>query len=229
MQIVINISEESYKNIKEQVNKRDYPDMQIGKAIADGKPLPKGHGRLVDVDLLRDQVSHDKREAFSKHQVWLLLSIHNKNIPTILDADEAYKNRVIGVDLNHAESEDKETMERIEKELENNDNNMEECPICEYPISNCQCYYGGTAHPDRSTKREVVLEHLYMLSKLQIEHIKNLEEHWQICYADEERKEILNKMSKKHKDEHGGNVVDRIAQEKMARVDERFGAEENGY
>lgn len=36
MQIAINISEESYKNIKEQVDKRDYPDMQIGRAIADG-------------------------------------------------------------------------------------------------------------------------------------------------------------------------------------------------
>lgn len=105
MQIVINISEESYKNIKEQVDKRDYPDMQIGRAIADGVLIPECHGKLVDIDLLRDQVSHDEREAFSKHQVWLLLSVHNKNIPTILDADEAYKNRVIGVDLNHAEAE----------------------------------------------------------------------------------------------------------------------------
>ena len=39
MQMVINISEESYKNIKEQVDKRDYPDMQIGRAIADGTEL----------------------------------------------------------------------------------------------------------------------------------------------------------------------------------------------
>lgn len=33
MQIVINISEENYKNIKEQVDKRDYPDMQIGRLL----------------------------------------------------------------------------------------------------------------------------------------------------------------------------------------------------
>ena len=100
MQIVINISEESYKNIKEQVDKRDYPDMQIGRAIADGVLIPECHGKLVDIDLLRNQVSHDEREAFSKHQVWLLLSTHNKEIPTILDADEAYKNRlyISGVD-----------------------------------------------------------------------------------------------------------------------------------
>ena len=39
MQIVINISEESYKNIKEQVDKRDYPDMQIGRAIVGGTQI----------------------------------------------------------------------------------------------------------------------------------------------------------------------------------------------
>lgn len=48
MQLVIDIPEESYKNIKEQVDKRDYPDMQIGRAIANGIPLPKGHGRILD-------------------------------------------------------------------------------------------------------------------------------------------------------------------------------------
>lgn len=114
MQIVINISEESYKNIKEQVDKRDYPDMQIGRAIADGVLIPECHGKLVDIDLLRDQVSHDERVAFTRHQVWLLLSTHNKDLPIRLDADEAYKNRlhiseedfknrIIGVDLNHTE------------------------------------------------------------------------------------------------------------------------------
>lgn len=41
MQIVINISNESYKHIIEQVNKRDYPDMMTGRAIAKGIPLPK--------------------------------------------------------------------------------------------------------------------------------------------------------------------------------------------
>lgn len=43
VRIVINISEESYKNIKEQVDKRDYPDMQIGRAIADGVLIPECH------------------------------------------------------------------------------------------------------------------------------------------------------------------------------------------
>ena len=39
MKKVIEIPDESYKNIKDQVDKRDYPDMQIGRAIVEGTPL----------------------------------------------------------------------------------------------------------------------------------------------------------------------------------------------
>ena len=53
IELVIKIPEESYKNMKNQVNKRDYPDMQIGRAIAEGTPLQKGHGRIGDLDALR--------------------------------------------------------------------------------------------------------------------------------------------------------------------------------
>ena len=53
IELIIKIPEESYKNMKNQVNKRDYPDMQIGRAIVEGTPLPKGHGRIGDLDALR--------------------------------------------------------------------------------------------------------------------------------------------------------------------------------
>lgn len=119
-ELVIKISEEIYKNIQNKSTEIQAEGYTVENAILNGTPLPKGHGRLVDIDLLRDQVSHDEREAFSHHQVWLLLSVHNKEIPTILDADETYKNRlyiseedyknrVIGVDLNHVEEKSKET------------------------------------------------------------------------------------------------------------------------
>lgn len=52
IELVIRIPEEDYKNIVKQVDKRDYPDMRIGRAIADGTPLPKGHGNLKDADRL---------------------------------------------------------------------------------------------------------------------------------------------------------------------------------
>ena len=53
MQIVIDISEEEYAAICYDVlNEREHGFGYV--AIANGKPLPKGHGRLIDADdLLR--------------------------------------------------------------------------------------------------------------------------------------------------------------------------------
>ena len=69
----------------------------------------------------------------------------------------------------------------------------EKCPICEYAISGCQCIYSGSAHPDRHDKKRVVIDHLYLLSPTQVQHVISLEKHWQISYADE----ILNAIMKK--------------------------------
>lgn len=71
------------------------------------------------------------------------------------------------------------------------------CPICSYRISMCQCLYSGSAHPDRSKRREVVLDHLYLLSKPQIKHIINLQKHCQISYGDKERRAILEKLKER--------------------------------
>lgn len=84
IELVIKMSEENYKNIVEQVDKRDYPDMQIGRAIADGIVLPKYHGDLIDRNDLFDSLAKDNLEAYSKHQVWLHCSIYNKDAPTII-------------------------------------------------------------------------------------------------------------------------------------------------
>ena len=70
----------------------------------------------------------------------------------------------------------------------------EKCPICEYTISGCQCLYSGSAHPDRHDKRRVVLDHLYLLSPAQVQHVISLEKHWQISYADEILNAILKKL-----------------------------------
>ena len=53
MQIVIDIPEEEYNIIKN--SKR--PMVWAEHLIAEGKPLPKGHGRLGDLDALREEVS----------------------------------------------------------------------------------------------------------------------------------------------------------------------------
>lgn len=69
---------------------------------------------------------------------------------------------------------------------------MDKCPICDYKIMYCQCSYGGSAHPDRSKRREVVLDHLYLFSDEQIEHLIKLERRWQTSYGDDERTQILS-------------------------------------
>lgn len=70
------------------------------------------------------------------------------------------------------------------------------CPICRYDIGHCQCRFGCSAHPDRSKRRTVVLDHLYLFSEEQINHIVNLEKSWQVSYGDAELNEILKELKK---------------------------------
>lgn len=70
------------------------------------------------------------------------------------------------------------------------------CPICGYEIKDCQCVYGGSAHPDRSKRKIVVFDHLYIFNKEQIEHLINLQKAWQISYGDEELKQEYEKLLK---------------------------------
>ena len=75
--------------------------------------------------------------------------------------------------------------QKMEKEL---------CPICKYDFNLCQCRFGGTAHPDRSKRASVVSDHIYFLSDAQINHLKKVQEFWQISYDDEEKNEILKEL-----------------------------------
>lgn len=75
--------------------------------------------------------------------------------------------------------------------------NMEKCPICGYGIGDvpgCQCLFGGSAHPDRHLNRRVVLDHLYLLTPAQLEHVIELERQWRISYGDEAMSQILRKL-----------------------------------
>ena len=65
------------------------------------------------------------------------------------------------------------------------------CPICGYELNFCQCLFGGSAHPDRNKERNVVQDHLYLLSYKQLMHPLELQRHWQTSYGDEERTKML--------------------------------------
>ena len=78
MQIVIDIDDEMYeKVIKTNVVYvlEDVDCILIENAIAEGIPLPKGHGRLIDVDRLI-RVDH------------IILESEVDNAPTIIPAEE---------------------------------------------------------------------------------------------------------------------------------------------
>lgn len=91
MQLVIDIPEEYYKAIKEIPNEQCTADMLI---IKNGTPLPKGHGRLKDIDEIewygctsafdcphKDRKCKDcDRAQCRKTQV--------DEIPTIIEADK---------------------------------------------------------------------------------------------------------------------------------------------
>lgn len=70
----------------------------------------------------------------------------------------------------------------------------EKCPICKYELSMCQCRFGGSAHPDRSKRREVVMDHLYLLSQSQLNHVLKLQECWQTSYGDDEKNAIVEEL-----------------------------------
>lgn len=67
MKRVIDIPDESYKNIKNQVDKRDYPNMQIGRAIVEGTPLTEVFenikAEILDLDYLVDSAKYSDSET----------------------------------------------------------------------------------------------------------------------------------------------------------------------
>lgn len=73
------------------------------------------------------------------------------------------------------------------------------CPICNYELKMCQCLFD--CHPDRTKIREVVLDHLYLLTDEQIKHIQYLEKYWNTSYVDEEKEEIKRKLKEGGVDE----------------------------
>lgn len=64
------------------------------------------------------------------------------------------------------------------------------CPICHKPFDDCRCRYdlpeGGTL-----AYVEVILDHLYLCSDEQLQHIIKLEKEWNLFY-DDDRQMILN-------------------------------------
>lgn len=89
---------------------------------------------------------------------------------------------------------------------------MEKCPICNNPLDMCQCKFGGSAHPDRSKRIEVVFYHLHLFSPEQVNHIINLQKWWNVSYGDRDREQIRKELEA----EYQGNAQPDIVMLKTA-------------
>ena len=77
MQIVIDISEKQYEIAKEYVETVD-DKSSLAKAIVNGVPLPKGHGRLFD-----------EKDIINAHDNYELSWLNLDAVKPILEADKA--------------------------------------------------------------------------------------------------------------------------------------------
>lgn len=81
MEIVIEIDDEMYKQVNTNDDVyvlNDIDCILIENAIANGTPLPKGHGRLIDADRYREEMLHSREFNF-----FTVLGMQ----PTIIKAD----------------------------------------------------------------------------------------------------------------------------------------------
>ena len=89
MKIVIDIPEDVFENAKSSPNY--YPTYhfeKIWRAIVNGIPLPKGHGRLIDADAL--DITSITTDDYSGNEVLdIVLKEDVDNAPTIIEADKA--------------------------------------------------------------------------------------------------------------------------------------------
>ena len=89
MELVIKIPEEKLSIIKNKMYCGIY-DPDLYKAIANGTPLPKGHGRLIDaddldlkrIDIILSGEVKDTVDALSKMGMWIITA------PTVIEADK---------------------------------------------------------------------------------------------------------------------------------------------
>lgn len=87
MQVVVNISEKDYQTLKK---KDKYDAMYLNyyeKLIVYGTPLPKGHGRLIDVSELLTVTDFRKDGS----EVTYVLYDDIENAHTIIEADKEDK------------------------------------------------------------------------------------------------------------------------------------------
>ena len=85
-ELVIKIDEETYKKV---IDRTEFDTLSLGitliEAVQNGTPLPKGHGRLKDVDWIDDNCPDYRTE----NGAWCYKWEDIDSAPTIIEADKA--------------------------------------------------------------------------------------------------------------------------------------------
>lgn len=93
MQIVIEIDEEEYQtyiNHTEAILDSSIPlvHQDLLMAVINGTPLPKGHGRLIDVNELLDRIGLEDNDSNREDNVGEIITLEDFDfISTIIEAD----------------------------------------------------------------------------------------------------------------------------------------------
>lgn len=82
MQVIIDIPEEEYELCKSQYDTECLDVLMI--AVKYGTPLPKGHGKLKDVDKIEALLDLDKAD----NEIAKALKNIIDSVPTIIEADK---------------------------------------------------------------------------------------------------------------------------------------------
>lgn len=91
MKIIIDISEAEYEDIKYFGTIVDESRDYIASSILNGTPLPKGHGRLIDVKQI---VTEDECIWNSDGSCTTITTYDIDSTPTIIEADKAESEKV---------------------------------------------------------------------------------------------------------------------------------------
>lgn len=100
IELVIKILEDTYRRIQALV-RDDYFEHDIcGRSmqrIANGTPLPKGHGRLIDADWVLNKMSTTDAQPITpnKHYAWGFAETLFRNAPTTIEADKEQTDETI--------------------------------------------------------------------------------------------------------------------------------------
>ena len=86
MQIVIDIPTSTYEYLAKMSNYGKEPLGYFERVIMRGIPLPKGHGRLIDADVLDMQRLY--REVDDGEHSWFELIHLDTEAPTVIEAEE---------------------------------------------------------------------------------------------------------------------------------------------